>query len=67
MAVKGWTEVYVGDRTGADVLRAVLRANGLHPSVLGQPPWRSTVLVPDAEAGDAVRLVRQSQERIKSR
>jgi hypothetical protein len=67
MTVKGWTEVYVGDRTGADLLRTVLRANGLHPVGLGQPPWRSTVLVPDAEAEAADRLVRQSQERVKSR
>lgn len=65
MSVRGWTEVYAGGRTEADLLAAMLEARGLKVEVLGERgPVR--VFVPDAEARLARELMHKAEEQAES-
>jgi hypothetical protein len=69
VAVKGWSVVFRGERIQADLVGAVLQAEGLHVEVFGDHAYGvginltdARVLVPDAEAETALELIRQAEE-----
>lgn len=66
--VKGWDVVYTGERLQADVLAAVLDANGIRVEVFGDNAYSyavnftdARVLVPEDQAGKALELIQQAQ------
>ncbi len=68
MDVKGWDVVFIGDRLQADVLAAVLDANGIRAEVFGDNAYSyavnftdARVLVPADQAARAAELIRQAQ------
>jgi putative signal transducing protein len=68
MSVKGWTVVYKGDRIQADLLAAVLGADGLRVEVFGDHAYgvgvnltEARVMVPDDQAEAARRLIREAE------
>ena len=72
MGVKGWEVVFTGDRLQADLLAAVLEANGMRAEVFGDNAYsyavnftESRVLVPSDQASKARRLIKQAQEELK--
>jgi hypothetical protein len=67
MAVKGWQVVYRGERIQADLLGAVLEANGIRVEVFGDHAYGvginlsdARVMVPDDQAGVARKLIREA-------
>lgn len=69
MGVKGWTVVFRGERIQADLLAAILEADGLRVEVFGDHAYgvginltEAQVLVPDEQAGTARRLIRHAEE-----
>ena len=67
MGVKGWQVVYRGDRIQADLLGAVLEANGLRVEVFGDHAYgvgvnlsEARVMVPDDQARAARKLIREA-------
>jgi hypothetical protein len=70
MPIKDWTEVFRGQRWQADVLGAVLDANGLRVEVLaanvayglGIDLADARVMVPDEEAEAARELIKQAEQ-----
>ena len=67
MAVKGWQVVYRGDRIQADLLGAVLEANGMRVEVFGDHAYgvginlsQARVMVPDEQAIAARTLILQA-------
>ena len=69
MAVKGWTVVYQGHRFQADVLAAVLEAHGIRVEVFGDTAYGigidftdARVMVPDAQAAAAKRLIKEAEK-----
>jgi putative signal transducing protein len=72
MGVKGWELVFTGDRLHADLLAAVLEANGIRAEVFGDNAYsyavnftESRVLVPSDQASKARRVIKQAQEELK--
>lgn len=70
MSIKGWTVVWRGDRIQADVLAAVLEADGLTVEVFGDHAYgvginltEARVLVPDDQADAATRLIEEAESR----
>jgi putative signal transducing protein len=71
MAVRGWTVVFNGDRLQADLVAAVLEADGLRVEVFGDNAAYGVgltlsdarVLVPDGQAAAARRLIKEAEER----
>ena len=70
MGVKGWTVVWRGDRIQADVLAAVLEADGLAVEVFGDHAYgvginltEARVMVPDDQAGAARKLIEEAEAR----
>ena len=68
MAVKGWQQVYRGERIRADLLAAVLEARGIRVEVFGDNAYGvgidlsdARVMVPDAQAEAALDLIRESE------
>jgi hypothetical protein len=68
VSVKGWSVVFRGERIQADLVGAVLQAEGLHVEVFGDHAYGvginltdARVLVPDAEAETALELIRQAE------
>jgi hypothetical protein len=68
MSVRGWTVVFRGERIQADLVGAVLQAEGLHVEVFGDHAYGvginltdARVLVPDVEAATALELIRQAE------
>jgi hypothetical protein len=64
MGVKGWTVVFRGDRLKADLVAAVLEANGIKAEVFGDTAYSAAmnftearIMVPDAEADRARELI----------
>jgi threonine dehydratase len=64
VGVKGWAVVYRGDRLQADLLAAVLDANGIRVEVFGDNAYSyamnltdASVLVPDEQAEAATKLI----------
>jgi hypothetical protein len=70
VSIKDWTEVFRGQRWQADVIGAVLDANGLRVEVLaanvayglGIDLSDARVMVPDEEAEAARELIRQAEQ-----
>jgi hypothetical protein len=67
MAVKGWQVVFRGERIQADLLGAVLEANGIRVEVFGDHAYgvginlsEARVMVPDDQARAARKLIRES-------
>jgi hypothetical protein len=69
LGVKGWTIVYRGELLRAELLRAVLEANGVTAEVFGDNAYSAAinltearVMVPDDQAQTAQELIRQADE-----
>ncbi len=67
MGVKGWVVVYRGERLRAELLAAVLEANGVRVEVFGDTAYSAAinftdarVMVPDDQAQTAEELIRQA-------
>ena len=69
--MKGWTVVFTGDRTHADIVAAALAAHGLQVQAYGDFGFgtgsgfnvvASGVMVPDDQAQAARRIIKQAQE-----
>jgi Putative prokaryotic signal transducing protein len=68
VSVKGWDVVFTGERLQADLLAAVLDANGLRAEVFGDTAYSyavnftdARVLVPEDQAAKARELIRKAQ------
>jgi aspartokinase len=68
MSVKGWDVVFTGDRLKADLLAAVLAANGIQAEVFGDNAYsiavnftEARVMVPSEQAAKAEELIRKAQ------
>jgi hypothetical protein len=71
VSVKGWEVVFTGARQQADLLAAVLDANGIRAEVFGDNAYsyavnftESRVLVPSDQASKARKLILQAQEEL---
>ena len=69
MGVKGWTVVYKGQRIQAEIVAAMLAADGLNPEVFGDNAYGvgvdltdARLLVPDSEASRARKLIKAAEE-----
>ena len=69
MGVKGWSVVFEGDRIQADLIAAVLQADGLRVEVFGDHAYGvginltpARVLVPDDQAHTARELILQAEQ-----
>jgi hypothetical protein len=69
VAVKGWSVVFRGERIKADLVAAVLQADGLSVEVFGDHAYGvgvnltdARVLVPDEQAQTARELIQQAEE-----
>ncbi len=68
MTVKGWEIVFRGERLQADLIAAVLEANGITVEVFGDTAYsvavnftEARVLVPEDSAEQARELIQQSE------
>ena len=68
MSVKGWEIVFSGERLKADLVAAVLEANGIRVEVFGDTAYsyainltEARVLVPDDQARTARELIRHAE------
>jgi hypothetical protein len=73
VGIKGWEVVFRGDRLQADLLAAVLEANGLRAEVFGDTAYsyainftEARVMVPADQLTTAQDLIRQAQAEIGS-
>ncbi|HEY1161679.1 MAG TPA: DUF2007 domain-containing protein [Candidatus Dormibacteraeota bacterium] len=73
MGVEGWEVVFRGDRMEADLLAAVLEANGLRAEVFGDNAYTyainftdARVMVPADQLASAEELIRQAQAEIST-
>jgi putative signal transducing protein len=73
VAVKGWAVVFRGDRLQADLLAAVLEANGVRAEVFGDTAYsyainftEARVMVPADQLATAEQLIRQAQAEISA-
>ncbi len=73
MGVKGWEVVFRGDRMQADLLAAVLEANGLRAEVFGDTAYtiainftEARVMVPEDQLATAEALIRDAQAELSS-
>ena len=69
MSVKGWSVVFRGERIQADLVAAVLQADGLRVEVFGDHAYGvginltdAVIMVPDDQAETARGLIRQAEE-----
>jgi hypothetical protein len=69
VGVKGWAVVWRGERIQADLIAAVLQADGLRVEVLGDHAYGvginltdARVMVPDQQAETARELIRQAEQ-----
>ena len=69
MGVKGWAVVFRGERIQADLVAAVLQADGLRVEVFGDHAYGvginltdARVMVPDDQAETALELIRQAEQ-----
>jgi len=65
MGVKGWEEVFRGERLQADLLAAILDANGIRVEVFGDHAYSAAmnftearIMVPDGQAHRARELIK---------
>jgi hypothetical protein len=68
VGVKGWEVVFSGERLKADLVAAVLEANGIRVEVFGDHAYsyainltEARVMVPDDEAAVARELISQAE------
>ena len=68
MGVKGWTVVFRGGRIQADLLAAILEADGLRVEVFGDHAYgvginlsEARVLVPDDQARMARKIIEEAE------
>src|SRR5207302_7569725 len=68
MGVKGWEVVFRGERLKADLIAAVLEANGITAEVFGDTAYSAAmnftearIMVPDAEANQARQLIEAAE------
>jgi hypothetical protein len=73
VGVKGWEVVFRGDRMQADLLAAVLEANGLRAEVFGDTAYsyainftEARVMVPADQLTTAQDLIRAAQAEIST-
>lgn len=73
MGVKGWEVVFRGERLKADLIAAVLEANGIRVEVFGDHAYSAAVnftearvMVPDDDAAAAERLIHQAEPEIET-
>ena len=69
MGVKGWSVVFRGERIQADLVAAVLQADGLRVEVFGDHAYGvgvnltdARVMVPDEQAIAAREIIRQAEQ-----
>jgi hypothetical protein len=69
VGVKGWAVVFRGERIQADLVAAVLQADGLRVEVFGDHAYGvginltdARVMVPDDQAETALELIRQAEQ-----
>jgi hypothetical protein len=69
VGVKGWAVVWRGERIQADLIAAVLQADGLRVEVLGDHAYGvginltdARVMVPDQQAEAARELIKQAEQ-----
>jgi hypothetical protein len=70
VGVKGWTVVYKGQRIQAEIVAAMLSAEGLTPEVFGDNAYGvgidltdARLMVPDDQARIARRLIKEAEEK----
>jgi hypothetical protein len=70
VGVKGWTVVYKGQRIQAEIVAAMLSAEGLTPEVFGDNAYGvgidltdARLMVPDDQARTARRLIKEAEAR----
>ncbi|HEY4914717.1 MAG TPA: DUF2007 domain-containing protein [Candidatus Dormibacteraeota bacterium] len=70
MSVKGWSVVFRGERIQADLVAAVLQADGLRVEVFGDHAYGvgvnltdARIMVPDEQAETARDLIRQAEQK----
>lgn len=70
MSVKGWSVIFKGERLQAELIAAILEADGIQVEVFGDNAYgvgidltEARLLVPDEQAGAARRLIKEAQER----
>ena len=68
MSVKGWSVVFRGERIQADLVAAVLSADGLRVEVFGDHAYGvgvnltdARVMVPDEQAKTAREIIREAE------
>jgi aspartokinase len=68
MGVKGWEVVFRGERLKADLVAAVLDANGIPAEVFGDTGYSAAmnftearIMVPDGQAVAALELIRKAE------
>jgi aspartokinase len=73
MGVKGWEVVFTGERLQADLLAAVLDANGIRAEVFGDTAYSyainftdARVMVPADQAAKAMELISQAQAELST-
>jgi hypothetical protein len=69
MSVEGWTLIFKGDRIQAEILQAILQADGLRAEVFGDSAYgvginltEARLLVPDDQASTARRLIKEAED-----
>ena len=69
MSVKGWSVVFRGERIQADLVAAVLQADGLRVEVFGDHAYGvgvnltdARVMVPDDQAETARKLISKAEQ-----
>jgi Putative prokaryotic signal transducing protein len=69
MSVKGWAVIFKGQRFQAEILQAILQADGLRAEVFGDTAYgvgidltEARLLVPDDEAETARRIIKEAEE-----
>jgi len=69
MGVKGWEVVFRGERLKADLVAAVLDANGIQAEVFGDTGYSAAmnftearIMVPEGQALQARELIRQAEK-----
>jgi putative signal transducing protein len=69
VGIKGWSVVFEGERLRADVLAAILEADGLRVEVFGDNAYGiaidltpARILVPSEDAETARRLIKEAQD-----
>ncbi len=73
MSVKGWEVVFTGERLQADLLAAVLDANGIRAEVFGDTAYSyainftdARVMVPADQSVKAMELISQAQAELST-